>query len=123
VTTPNTGGRDRYFTPETAIFAKPDPRAVREAVAAMQARAIPRQAVRETTLKLVQRDRSEFNAFIDGLREHRPSCGNDPRWTFNYVNNLYHWRKAGDFARQLGLALDAAATTGPRPWYAGDDQA
>lgn len=123
VTTPNTGGRDRYFTPETAIVAEPNPRAVREAVEAMKARALPREVVRATTLKLVQRDRSAFNAFIDGLRAHRPSCGNDPRWVFSYVNNLYHWRKVGDFAQQLGLAPDPTATTGTRPWYADDDQA
>ena len=121
VTTPNTGGRDRYLTPDTAVFAEANPRAIREAVAALKARAIPPQVVRDITLKLVQRDRSAFNAFVASLRVDRPPAGDDERFPFRYVGNLYQWKRVIDFTRMLGLPADPAATTSDRPWYAGDE--
>lgn len=120
VTTPNVGGRDRYLTPETAIVAEANPRAIREAVAALKARAIPPEVVRETTLKLVARDRAAFTAFIDKLRDGRPAIGGDPRWPFHYVGNLYQWKRVVDFARLLKLPPEPNAMLAGGPWYAGD---
>lgn len=104
VSTPSLGGRHRYFHPDTSIIAEPHPRAVREAVEALKAKNIPREAVRTIALRKVRRDREAFNAFIDQLREGRPATGSDPRWRFNYVNNLYEWRTVDEFAEQLGLS-------------------
>ena len=123
VTTPNTGGRDRYFTGLTALVAEPNPRAIRLAVEAMRARAIPPDAVRETTLKLVDRDRATFNDFIGTLRQGRPAIGSDARWPFDYTGNLYKWKRVVDFARMLGLAPEPAAVIAEAPWYAGDETA
>lgn len=108
VTTPSIGGRHRYFTDQTAIVVEPDPRAVREAVEALKARALPRGVVRRRTLRLMEPDRAAFNAFIDRLREGYPPIAEDPRWHFHYVNNLYEWRRVGDFAAALGLGGEAA---------------
>lgn len=120
VTTPNIGGRDRYLTPETSITADPNPRAIREAVAALKARAIPPAVVRQRTLDLVERDRRSFNDFIAGLREGHPPIAGDPRWCFSYVNNLYQWGRVGDFALALGLPLldEEAGQGATAPWYA-----
>ncbi len=104
VTTPNIGGRDRYLTPETSITAEANPRAIREAVEALKARAIPRRVVRQATLKLVERDRATFNAFIDSLREgHPPVETGDDRFTFRYMNNLYGWKKLSVLVEDLGF--------------------
>jgi glycosyltransferase involved in cell wall biosynthesis len=69
VATPCRGGRDYYLDPETWIVVPPDPRAVRDAVAAMQARAIPRQAVRARVTERIERERSRFIGFIENLLE------------------------------------------------------
>jgi glycosyltransferase involved in cell wall biosynthesis len=111
VSTPSLGGRSRYFHPRTSIIAEPNPRAIREAVEAMKARNIPRNAVRAITLRMVQKDRDAFNAFMDQLREGRPAIAGDPRWRFSYVNNLYHWRTVDEFAAQLGLNEMSAPPT------------
>ena len=103
VTTPSLGGRDRYFTPETSITAEDNPRAIREAVEALKARNIPRNVVRRKTLQLLNRDRAQFNAFVDGLRGGKAAVSNDPRWSFDYTANLFGWGTAGEFAALLGL--------------------
>jgi len=120
VTTPNSGGRDRYFTADTAVTAEPNPRAIREAVEALKARDLPRQLVRRKTLRLIERDRDAFNSFIERLRGGRPPIGADPRWRFSYVNNLYHWRSVGAYAADLGFP-PRTDDGGTRLWYEGED--
>lgn len=106
VSTPSLGGRERYFDPEFSIIVEPDPRKVRDAVLALKARAIPRSAVRQRTLRLVRRDREAFNSFIDGLREGYPSVETeDERFSFHYVNNLYQHTPLAELCRQLGFPL------------------
>lgn len=107
VSTPSSGGRDRYFNPDFTIIAEPNPRAVREAVDALKARAIPRQAIRVATLKRVDEDRAAFNAFIENLRQGYPAIAtDDARYPFHAVNNLYHTLPVSDFCKQLGMPLD-----------------
>jgi glycosyltransferase involved in cell wall biosynthesis len=103
VSTRSRGGRDRYFHPDTSIIVKADPRAVRDAVLALKARNIPRDHVRETTLKLIAPDRLAFNRFVEELRAGHAPIGPDPRWSFDYVNDLYEWRRVEDFAKRMGL--------------------
>ncbi len=122
VTTPNLGGRDRYFTAETAIVAEPNPRAIRDAVMALKARNIPRSVVRRITLELVRRDREAFNSFIGGLRQGFEPIRNDPRWSFNYVNNLCEWGKVSDFATRLGLPPAASQETPPELLFSGEER-
>jgi glycosyltransferase involved in cell wall biosynthesis len=104
VSTPSRGGRDRYFHPDTALIVDPDPRSVREAVAALIARNIPREHVRQTTLKLIAPERQAFNAFIDKLRDGHPPAGRDPRWSFDYVPNLYQRRPVEEFLAEIEAA-------------------
>lgn len=102
VSTPSRGGRERYFHPDTSLIVDPDPRAVREAVAALAARAIPREFVRATALKMIAPERRAFNGLIEELRQgHRPT-GSDPRWSFDYIPNLYQLRPVADFLENIG---------------------
>jgi glycosyltransferase involved in cell wall biosynthesis len=69
VATPCRGGRDHFFDAETWIVVPPDPRAVREAVDAMQARALPRHAVRARVMARLERDRQHFVDFVQSIIE------------------------------------------------------
>ncbi len=117
VTTPSLGGRDRYLNELTSITCEPNPRAVREAVEALRARALPRNVVRNTTMNLVRRDRAAFNTFVTSLREGRPPITDDPRFVFSYVPNLYELRPPEDFILVLGLPAAGDTTPATAPWY------
>lgn len=104
VTTRSRGGRDVYLHPDTSIVARDDPRDIRDAVAAMTARAVPREAVRAQTLRLVQPDRERFNAFVETIT--RSASRSDPRWSFRYVHKLVAQVRLGD----LEAYLDTAST-------------
>jgi glycosyltransferase involved in cell wall biosynthesis len=69
VSTPNRGGRDVYFDDDFCITVAPDPRAVRDAVAALKNRAIPRHHIRARTLEKIERDRVRFSALLQSLIE------------------------------------------------------
>lgn len=104
VSTPSLGGRDRYFHPETSLIVDPNPRAVRDAVAALVARNIPREYVREKALAMIAPQRRAFNDFIASLRPGKEPSGSDPRWSFDYVPNLHQSRPVADFLERMGLA-------------------
>ena len=87
VTTPNRGGRDVYLDPDTSIVARDDPRAIRDAVAAMKARAVPAEVVRAKVMRLIERDRARFNGFVEDLTGG-VRAGTDPRFSFPYVHKL-----------------------------------
>lgn len=104
VSTPSLGGRERYFDPDVTMIVEPNPRAVREAVEALKARNIPRDVVREKTLKLVSRDRAAFNDFIDTLREgHPPFRSPKARFRFTFTPNLYIFKTVSQFCTELGF--------------------
>lgn len=69
VTVPLSPGEDRYFDIDTAIKVHPDPRQIRDCVAMLKARNMPRDYVRSRTLNVIKRDRERFSRFVDGLRE------------------------------------------------------
>jgi glycosyltransferase involved in cell wall biosynthesis len=104
VSTPSRGGRDRYFLPETSLIVEPKPGAVREAVASLIARDIPRDHVREQALKIIAPQRRAFNAFIAELRRGHPPTGSDPRWSFDYVPNLHQLRPVTEFLERIGIS-------------------
>ncbi|PLX44683.1 MAG: hypothetical protein C0605_02010 [Hyphomicrobiales bacterium] len=67
ITTPNQGGRDFYLHDEFCITVPADRRAIAESVAALKARKIPRDYVREQTLKRIQPHRRRFVELIDSI--------------------------------------------------------
>jgi len=67
VGTPCRGGRDHYVDPETWAIVPPDPGAVRDAVEAFKAKALPREYVRSRTMARIERDRRGFVSFVQGL--------------------------------------------------------
>lgn len=120
VSTPSKGGRDVFFDPEYCIVCEPDPAAVRDAVAELRSRNIPRELVRARTLAKIQPERQRFLAIADGLIEE---LGGKPRyrsggWPFGDTSGVT-WRPfevhlaefaAGlrtELAEELGLGLDA----------------
>jgi uncharacterized protein (TIGR01627 family) len=69
VSTPSRGGRDVFFDPDYCAVVDPDPRSIREAVAALRIRNIPRHHIREQTLKRIEQTRQDFLALIDDALE------------------------------------------------------
>ncbi len=67
ITTPNQGGRDFYLDDDYCITVPADPRAIAEGVAALKARQIPPEHIRERTLGRMQRHRERFRELIDGI--------------------------------------------------------
>ena len=67
VTTANKGGRDFYLDNDFCICVTDDPRAVAAGVAALKARGIPRQLVRERTLRRILSERSRFIELINAI--------------------------------------------------------
>jgi glycosyltransferase involved in cell wall biosynthesis len=67
VSTPSLGGRDTYFEDDYCIIAPADPRSIRDAVAALAARCIPRDYVRSRTLAKVEKDRARFIEIINRI--------------------------------------------------------
>lgn len=107
VATPCRGGRDHYFDAETWITVPPDPRAVREAVDAMRARAIPRQWVRQRTLERVERDRRRFIEFVQSIIDEEGGEGSfEPAFHRLWRGNLFErWLPMRDFAAETWAAL------------------
>jgi uncharacterized protein (TIGR01627 family) len=67
VSTPSVGGRDVYFDPDFCIVCEPTPAAVRDAVAELRTRDIPREDVRARTLARIAPARQRFLALIDEI--------------------------------------------------------
>ena len=91
VSTPNVGGRDLYFDDEFCITVEPDPRAVRDAVAALKDRKIPRHYIRAKTLEKVERDRVRFRALLCAVIERNGgSAPSIEGWPF--ASKLLTWK-------------------------------
>ncbi|WP_428031321.1 glycosyltransferase [Ancylobacter sp.] len=69
VSTRSIGGRDVFFDDAYCAVVDADPRAVRDAVAALKARNIPREFIRAQTLKRIEPDRRRFLNLVDTLLE------------------------------------------------------
>lgn len=69
VSTPSLGGRDVFFDPEFCVICEPDAAKVRDSVAALRSRSIPREYVRARTLAKIQPERDRFLAIVDDMIE------------------------------------------------------
>jgi glycosyltransferase involved in cell wall biosynthesis len=94
VSTPSKGGRDVFFDPDYCIVCEPNPAAVRDAVAALRQRNIPRDVVRARTLARIELDRRRFldivNNLIEQLGGARPY--NEGVWPFSETSGV-PWRR------------------------------
>lgn len=110
VSTPSKGGRDVFFDSEFCVVCDPDPASVRDAVAALRARNIPREVIRAKTLAKIQPERDRFLSLVDDLIEElegeRRYAGRD--WPFGDVSGVT-WRYFSlhleDFAQRQRRAL------------------
>jgi hypothetical protein len=98
VSTPSLGGRDVYFDSDYCLVCPPDPAAVRDAVAELKARHIPREFVRARTLEKIAPRRARFLELVDELLEQLggkrrfaggpwPHRGSGVRWGY-YSHHL-----------------------------------
>jgi len=91
-----------------ALRVPPDPRAVREAVEALQARALPRDWVRSRLLARMQRDRQGFIDFVQSIIGEEG--GGEPfAAKFNQLlrnNRLERWLSMRDFATETWKAVE-----------------
>lgn len=67
VSTPSIGGRDVYYDPDFCLVCDPDPVAVRDAVATLIKRDIPRSEIRARALARIGPARQRFLELIDTL--------------------------------------------------------
>ena len=102
VSTPSRGGRQHFLDNDYCLTVHPDPRSVAEAVAALRARQIPREYVRQKTL---ERMRPQRQAFIDLLNRLLAEAGSNRTivtpWPFRRPV-IMQWRRRG---RTVCLAL------------------
>lgn len=116
VSTPSVGGRDVFFDPEYCLVCEPNAEAVRDAVAAIKARKIPRDHIRARTLAKIEPERRRFLMIADDLIA---SLGGrrrfDGPWPFAATSGMVAW---GTFADHL-LEFERVAANA----LAGDENA
>ncbi len=107
VSTPSLGGRDYYFDDEYCLIADPEPRAIREAVDQLLARAVPRAYVRARTLARIEADRVRYIKFVQSLideaggREHFA----ERFWALTRSTNIQRWRSMDEFSENVQTSL------------------
>ena len=89
VSTPSIGGRDYFFDPDYCVIAPPDPRSIAEAVAALIARNIPRDYIRQRTLARVERERARFTAFVQARIDRG---GGSPGFAERFEGLVRRWQ-------------------------------
>jgi glycosyltransferase involved in cell wall biosynthesis len=67
ISTASLGGRDYFFDAEYCAVVAPDPRQVRDGVAAMIQRDIPRDYIRARTMQRVEAERARFIAYVQAM--------------------------------------------------------
>lgn len=118
VSTPSKGGRDVFFDPEYCIVCPPDPASIRDAVAALRNRNIPREVIRARTLARIEPERRRFLAVLDDLVEQlggeRRHSGGD--WSFGDVSGV-PWRTFALHLEEFAAARrpGLAEQLGPAP--------
>lgn len=100
VSTPSLGGRDVYFDNDYCIITRPDPRGIRDAVAALKARAIPRAFIAGRTREKVGRDRARLETLLDQLRI-RDGRDLPSRDTLFGPGTRVEWRSWSEFLGRL----------------------
>lgn len=107
VTTPSIGGRDHFFHPDYALSVAPDPAAVRDGVAAMIRRAIPRAQIRAAVLDRVRAERLRFLDVLHGIFvEAGAEGGFEAAVAGLFVGRPWSWQDRRDLA---GLTPEGAA--------------
>jgi glycosyltransferase involved in cell wall biosynthesis len=113
VSTPSKGGRDVYFDPEFCIVCEPRPEAVRDAVAALKARNVPRRHIRKVTLARIEAERRRFLDLIDDMRADLGGPRRrSKRWMFAEVSGMVQWDGFDvhlDALEQASKAVEARA--------------
>jgi hypothetical protein len=102
VSTPSIGGRDVFFDPDYCLVVPPDARAVRDAVAALIARDIPRHVVRERTLQRLAAHRARFAGLMQSLLvERRGDADRWTQWDALHRHRWLDWVDLDDFWRDV----------------------
>ena len=108
VSTPSEGGRDVFFDPEFCVICEPDPEAVRDAVAGLKARNIPRDYIRARTLAKIEPMRRRFLTLADEIASN---LGGQRRfhgpWPFGETNAIVTW---DTFQNHLNVFDSSGAT-------------
>ena len=114
VSTPSIGGRDYFFDPDYCIISPADPRSIAEAVAALIARNIPRDYVRQQTLAKVERERARFIAFMEERIGRGGASGFAARFEeLRRSRQIKPWlNDVRDFAERLDAAVIKARRSG-----------
>lgn len=106
VSTPSIGGRDIFFDPEYCLIVAPVAEAVRDGVAELRARNLPRDYVRKRTLDKIEPQRRRF---LEILNEVLVAEGAEPfplvGWPFHDSARLGRWVTLEDLASELRLPL------------------
>ena len=92
VTTPSRGGRDFFFDPEYTLTVPADPRAVRDAVAALIARAIPPETIRATVLARLAHERARLQALLGAAFDEAGAWDEFPAaWERLFTGPIWQW--------------------------------
>jgi glycosyltransferase involved in cell wall biosynthesis len=118
VSTPSKGGRDVFFDPDYCIVCPPDPASIRDAVAALRSRNIPREFIRARTLARIEPERQRLLRILDDLidrlgGERRHGGG---EWPFGEMSGV-PWRTFAWHLDEFAAARrrDLAEEPGPAP--------
>lgn len=123
VSTHSKGGREAFFDPDFCIICEPDANAVRNAVAELRARNIPREIIRARTLHKIQPERDRFLALVDDLIEEfgQPRRFAPGSWPFSDFSGIpwhyfsHHLNQFADLKRQelcRDIGLDVSLLDG-----------
>jgi glycosyltransferase involved in cell wall biosynthesis len=113
VSTPSIGGRDYFFDPDYCLVTPADPRSIAEAVAALIARNIPRDYIRQKTWARVERERARFTAFMQN-RIGRRGGGQDFAARFEWLIRSWQIKPWLTDVRGFAEQLDSAVLEAKR---------
>lgn len=99
VSTPSIGGRHIFGDPETWLTVEPTEEAVRDGVAQMKARNVPRERVRAVTLAKVHEHRKRLRACVLVETDGRVDLPDD--YGHAVYRRLNNWQRGLDFERML----------------------
>lgn len=103
VSIPNKGGRDYFFDPDFCLTVKDDPRSVAEAVEALVRRNIPRDYIRDQTLKRLQKERERFVSMVDEIVYPEGGNASSLATVQKMISNnkLFQWSKCQSILDEL----------------------
>ncbi|MEZ5827639.1 MAG: glycosyltransferase [Hyphomicrobiales bacterium] len=109
VSTPSIGGRDHFFDPEYCLIVPPDPRQIRDAVAELRSREIPRDHIRSRTLAKIQPERLQLLALLDEILENNGAqLRFGTQWPESWPSKIVRWKRIdehfADILRHLASA-------------------